>query len=385
MPLDYSQYFTEEHEMFRSQIRKFTETELAPNADRWEKDGLFDRWVFEKMGKLGFLGANYPEKHGGSGGDYWYAVVRAEELVRSNSAGVTLSLLVQTDMCTPIISEIGNDIQIEEFLKPALSGEKIGAICVTEPGAGSDVANIQTSARKDGDDYIINGSKMYITNGTRADFLTMAVRTNPDVPGYAGISFFTVPTGLKGYEIGKKMDKLGNRASDTAILSFEDVRVPKRYLLGEENHGFIHIMQNFQGERLIGSVSAIAGAQAILDGTVDYLRDRNAFGRPLSKFQTVRHKLAELQTNIDVARAYVYKVCESFAKGQDVTREVSMAKLFAGEMAVRNVDECLQLHGGAGYIEEYLVARAWRDTRLVTIGGGTSQIMKEIISKMMGL
>jgi citronellyl-CoA dehydrogenase len=378
-------YFTPEHEMFRSQIRKFVESELAPHADEWEKEGIFPRWVFEKMGQLGFFGANYPEEQGGSGGDYWYAVVRAEELVRSRSAGVTLSLLVQTDMSTPIIGHIGNKDQIDEFLAPALRGEKIGAICVTEPHAGSDVANIQTTARKDGDDYVINGQKMYITNGTRADFLTMAVRTNPDVPGYAGISFFTVPTNLKGYTIGKKLDKLGNRASDTAILHFDDVRVPKRYLLGEENHGFLHIMQNFQGERLIGSVGGVAGAQATLDGTIQYLRDRKAFGKPLTKFQTVAHKLAELQTNIDVARAYVYKVCEAFNNKEEVTQAVSQAKLFAGEMAVKNVDECLQLFGGAGYLEEYEIARAWRDTRLITIGGGTSQIMKEIISKMMGL
>ncbi len=378
-------YFTAEHEMFRSQIRKFVEEKLATNADRWEEAGIFDRWVFEEMGKLGFLGANYKEEHGGSGGDYWYAVVRAEELTRSRSAGTTLSLLVQTDMATPIISHVGTQEQIDEFLKPALAGEKIAAICVTEPGAGSDVAHIKTTARRDGDDYIINGSKMYITNGTRADFLTMAVRTNLDDPGYAGISFLTVPTNLKGITIGKKLDKVGNRASDTALLYFEDVRVPRRYLLGEENHGFIHVMTNFQGERLIGAVGAVYGAQLTLDSTIAYCKDRNAFGRPLTGFQTVRHKLAELQTNIDVARAFVYKVCDGFAKGEDVTREVSMAKAFAGEMAVRNVDECVQLHGGAGYIEEYDVARAWRDTRLLTIGGGTTQIMREIISKLMGL
>jgi citronellyl-CoA dehydrogenase len=378
-------YFTQEHDMFRAQIRKFVLEKLAPNADKWEADGLFDRWVFEEMGKLGFFGANFKEEDGGSGGDYWYAVVRAEELVRSRSAGVTLSLLVQSDMCTPIIAHIGTAEQKEEFLKPALRGEKIGAICVTEPGAGSDVAHIKTTARKDGDDYVINGSKMYITNGTRCDFLTMAVRTNMDVPGYAGISFLTVPMDCPGITIGKKMDKLGNRASDTALLYFEDVRVPQRFVLGEENHGFIHVMTNFQGERLIGAVGAVAGAQLTLDGTIQYTKDRQAFGRPLSGFQVTRHKLAELQTAIDVSRAFVYKTCESFDRGEDVTREVSMAKLFAGEMAVKNVDECLQLFGGAGYIEEFDIARAWRDTRLLTIGGGTSQIMKEIISKMMNL
>lgn len=378
-------YFTPEHDMFRQQLRKFVETELAPNVDRWEEQGIFDRWVFEKMGKLGFFGANFPEAQGGSGGDYWYAVVRAEELVGSRSAGLTMGLLVQSDMATPIISHIGTQEQIDEFLRPALHGEKIGAICVTEPHAGSDVANIKTWAKKDGSDYVINGQKMYITNGTRADFLTMAVRTNVDVPGYAGISFVTVPTNLKGFTVGKKLDKLGNRASDTAILHFEDVRVPQRYVLGEENHGFLHIMQNFQGERLIGAVGAVAGAQRTLDGTIGYLRDRTAFGKRLTKHQTVAHKLAELQTQIDVARAFVYKTCDSFNAKEDVTLEVSEAKLFAGEMAVRNVDECLQLFGGAGYLEEYQIARAFRDTRLITIGGGTSQIMKEIISKLMNL
>ncbi len=379
-------YFTEEHEMFRSQLRKFVTDELVPNVDEWEEAGIFPRWVFEKMGELGFLGANFAEDCGGSGGDYWYAVVRGEELVRCNSAGTALSLMVQTDMATPIIAHIGTKEQKDEFLVPAMQGKKIAAICVSEPGAGSDVANIKTTAKRDGDDYVINGSKMWITNGTRADFLTMAVRTNTDVPGYAGISFMTVPTDLPGISIGKKLNKVGNRASDTALLYFEDVRVPKRYLLGEENHGFIHIMQNFQGERLMGSVGAIAGAQHILDETIKYVTEREAFGRPLSKFQVTRHKLAELQTNIDVGRAFVYAVCDKFNKGvEDVTREVSMAKLYAGEMAVRNVDECMQLHGGAGYVDEYMVSRAWRDTRLVTIGGGTSQIMKEIISKLMGL
>lgn len=378
-------YFTDEHQMFRDQIRKFVTEELAPHADEWEEKGLFDRWVFERMGKLGFFGANFPEEDGGAGGDYWYAVVRGEELVKCNSAGTTLGLLVQSDMATPIISHVGTKEQKEEFLAPALRGEKIAALCVSEPGAGSDVANIQTHAKKDGDDFIINGSKLYITNGTRCDFLTMAVRTNVEVPGYAGISFLTVPMDLPGISIGKNLKKVGNKASDTALLYFEDVRVPRRYLLGEENHGFLHVMTNFQGERLMGAVSAVSGAQHILDETIRYCKERSAFGRPISGFQVTRHKLADLQTNIDVARAFCYKVVESFARGEDVTREVSMAKLFAGEMAVKNVDECMQLHGGAGYIEEYLVARAWRDTRLVTIGGGTSQIMKEIISKMMNL
>ena len=378
-------HFTSEHEMFRQQLRRFVETELAPNAERWEEEGLVDRWVFEKMGKLGFLGANFPEEDGGSGGDYWYAVARAEELPGCGSGGVVMGLLVQSDMATPIISKIGTKAQKEEFLKPALRGEKIGAICVTEPGAGSDVANIQTWARKDGSDYIINGEKTYITNGTRADFLTMAVRTNREVSGYAGISFIMVPAKTKGVTVSKKLKKLGHKASDTALLSFEDVRVPQKYLLGEENHGFLHIMQNFQGERLIGAVGSVAGAQRVLDGTITWCKERKAFGRPLSGFQVTRHKLVDLQTNIDVARAFVYKVCDAFNKGEDCTREVSEAKLFAGEMAVRNVDDCLQLFGGAGFIEEYPVARAYRDTRLITIGGGTSQIMKEIISKLMGL
>lgn len=379
------EYFKPEHELFRQQIHKFVVEELAPHAEEWEEKEIFDRWVFEKMGKLGFFGANFPEEDGGSGGDYWYAVVRAEELVNCGAGGVSMGLLVQSDMATPIISKIGTPEQKEVFLKPALRGEKIAAICVTEPGAGSDVANIQTTARRDGDDYIINGSKMYITNGTRADFLTMAVRTNPEISGYAGISFMLVPTNLKGITVGKKLKKLGHRASDTALLYFEDVRVPKRYLLGEENHGFVHIMQNFQGERLIGAVGAIAGAQRILDATIEYCKQRHAFGRPLTGFQVTRHKLVELQTEIEVARAFTYKVCDAFNRGEEVTKEVSMAKLFAGEMAVRNVNECLQLFGGAGFIEEYPIARAYRDTRLITIGGGTSQIMKEIISKLMML
>ncbi len=382
--MGYEKYFSEEHNIFRQQVRNFVERELAPHADEWEEAGVFPREVFKKTGDLGLLGLRYPEKWGGSEGDYWYTVVFNEELPRCLSAGVALGIMVQTDMCTPAIVAHGTDEQKEEFLAPAIRGEKIGAICVSEPGAGSDVKALRTRAVKDGDYYVINGSKTFITNGTRADWLTMAVKTDPDA-GYGGISMFLFPTDTPGFTVTRKLDKLGNRASDTAELAFDDCRVHKKYLLGEENKGFYYIMEGFQFERLAGAVGIVAGAQLLLDKTIEYCRTREVFGKPVSRHQANAHLIADLATELEAARALVYHCADMVNNGENAIREVSMCKLFTGELACKIADRCVQLHGGYGYIEEYYVARAFRDTKLGTIGGGSSEVMRDIIARMIQL
>ncbi|MBA2663061.1 MAG: acyl-CoA dehydrogenase family protein [Bradymonadaceae bacterium] len=376
--------FTEEHDMYRKAVRAYCEKELAPNAEEWEHARSFPREVFKQMGDLGFLGGRFPEEVGGSGGDVWHTAVWAEELPRCGMAGLSMAALVQSDMATPIINEIGTKEQKEEFLTPAILGDKIAALGVSEPGAGSDVAGIITHAKADGDDFVINGQKTWITNGSRADFITLAARTDMD-NRYGGISLFLFPTNTPGFAVGKKLEKIGNHCSDTAELFFEDCRIPKRYMLGEEGHGFYYIMQNFQGERLVGALSGTAGAQLVLNGTIEYCRERQAFGRPLSGFQVTRHKLVDMETELEACRALTYHAADLFNRGIPCQREISMAKLMAGNIAMSVVDGCLQLYGGMGYVEEGPVARAWRDTRLLSIGGGTTEIMKEIISKVMGL
>src|SRR4051794_37983908 len=297
--------FTQEHEMFRRNLRNYVEKELAPHALEWDEAGIFPREVFTGMAEIGALGINYPEDVGGSNGDYWYVVVLAEELVHSRNAGVNMALLVQSQMATPIINEIGTAEQKKEFLAPALAGEKIAALGISEPDAGSDVANLKTTARRVGDEYVINGSKMWITNGTRADFITLAVRTGD--AGYGGISLLTFPTDVKGFGVSKKLDKLGNLSSDTAVLFFEDCKVPARYLLGEENHGFYHIMTNFQGERLIAAVGAVAGMFRMVDDAIQYGNEREAFGKPLVKFQVWKHKFVEMLSQIEAAKWLTYR------------------------------------------------------------------------------
>ncbi len=376
--------FTDEHDMFRKALRDYCTNELAPHAEEWEDARSFPREVFQQMGQLGFLGCRYPEDVGGSGGDIWYTVVLAEELPRCTMAGLAMAILVQSDMATPIINEIGTQEQKEEFLVPAIQGEKIAALGVSEPGAGSDVAGIRTVAKKDGDDYVISGQKTWITNGTRADFITLAARTNPD-DRYGGISLFLFPTDTPGFSVGQKLEKIGNHCSDTAELFFDECRIPSRYLLGQEGAGFYYIMQNFQGERLVGALTGTAGAQIILNKTIEYCQERNAFGRPLTGFQVTRHKLVDMETQLEACRTLSYHAADLFGRGIPAQREISMAKLMVGETAMSVIDGCLQLHGGMGYVEEGPVARAWRDTRLLSIGGGTTEIMKEILSKVMNL
>ncbi|QSQ27401.1 acyl-CoA dehydrogenase family protein [Pyxidicoccus parkwayensis] len=375
--------FTEEHEAFRKTVRAFVEKEMTPHSLEWDRAGIFPRELFKKCGDLGFFGINHDPKYGGSGLDYWYVTAFAEELSRSYNAGVNMALLVQSQMATPIINEIGTDEQKREFLEPALKGEKIAALGVSEPGCGSDVASIKTTARRDGDDYVINGSKMWITNGTRADFITLAVRTGGE--GYSGISLVTFPTDVKGFGVSKKLDKVGNLSSDTAVLYFEDCRIPARYVLGEENEGFYSIMTNFQGERLVGAITTVAGMDRMVEDSIRYGNEREAFGRPLLKFQVWRHKFVEHLTAIEAAKRLTYHAVDVYDRKEvPAVKEISMAKLFAGDLAQRVAYDCQQFFGGMGYVEETPIARMWRDVRLITIGGGTSEVMKEILSKLYG-
>jgi citronellyl-CoA dehydrogenase len=375
--------FTPEHELFRQSVRNFVAKEMTPYAREWDEEGIFPRELFKKFGDMGFFGMRHPEDAGGQALDYWYVTILAEELVRSRNAGVNMAMLVQCEMATPIIAEIGTPEQKKEFLAPALTGDKIAALGISEPNAGSDVANMRTTARRDGDDYVINGSKMWITNGTRADFITLSARTGG--PGYGGISLFTFPTDTKGFSVSKKLDKVGNLASDTALLYFEDCRIPARYLLGEENQGFYHIMTNFQGERLIAAVGAVAAMALMVEDSIAYGNERDAFGKPIVKFQVWKHKFVEMLSQIEAAKWLTYRAVELFDDPETrpaAVKEISMAKLFAGDLLQKVAYDCMQFHGGMGYVTETHIARAWRDARLITIGGGTSEIMKEIISKL---
>ncbi|PTL75060.1 acyl-CoA dehydrogenase family protein [Vitiosangium sp. GDMCC 1.1324] len=375
--------FTEEHETFRQMVRRFVEKELAPHALEWDRAGIFPREVFRKCGELGLFGIHHDPRYGGSGLDYGFVTVLAEELARTDNAGVTMALLVQGQTATPILNEVGTEEQKREFLAPALAGEKIAAFGMSEPGAGSDLANLRTTARRVGNDYVINGSKMWITNGTRADFIILAVRTSG--PGAAGISLVTFPTDVKGFQVSKKLEKVGNLSSDTAILYFEDCRIPARYVLGRENDGFFHIMNSFQAERLVTAINAVAVMQRMLEEAIRYGREREAFGKRLIDYQVWRHKFAEHLTAVAAARQLTYHTVELFQRKRKPLQEISMIKLYTGELAQRVAYDCQQFYGGMGYIEETNIARAWRDVRLLTIGGGTSEMMKEIIATTAGM
>jgi citronellyl-CoA dehydrogenase len=380
--MEISSPFTSEHELFRKTVRDFAEKELLPHKEEWERERGFPREVFRKAGELGILGVCFPESVGGSGGEYWFKVVFCEEIVRCKMAGLAMDLLVQADIATPVINLLGTEEQKKLFLIPALKGEKIAALGITEPGCGSDVASIKTKAERQGDDYVINGAKMFCTNGGRGDFITLSVRTGG--PGYKGISLVTFPTDTKGFSVGKKLEKMGNHSSDTALLFFENCRIPRRFLLGEENQGFTYIMKNFQGERLVAALTCVAGSFLALEDTVKYTKERQAFGKRVIDFQVWQHKFAELYAELEAARRLTYHAVSLFNAGVECTKEISMAKLIAGDLAQKVAYDCVQAHGGYGYMEEYDVARFARDIRLMTIGGGTSEIMKEIIAKRLG-
>ncbi|MFO0724784.1 MAG: acyl-CoA dehydrogenase family protein [Myxococcota bacterium] len=374
-------FFTAEHDLFRKSVRDYVATKLRPHAEAWEAEGIFPRSVFQEMGDLGFLGIRVPETYGGSGLDFWYTTAFVEELVGSTMAGLNMGIMVQTDMATPIIWEIGDDYHKRNFGMPAAKGQAIAALGVSEPNAGSDVANLLTHAKSDGDDYVINGQKTFITNGTRADFITLAVRTGE--AGYGGVSLMLFPTDTRGFKVGRALKKIGNHTSDTAELFFEDCRIPKKNLLGEENHGFYYIMRNFQGERLVAALSAVAGAQRAVEEALAYGQERKAFNRPIGSFQVWKHKFVEHLTAIEAARRLTYHACDLFNRKEECTKEITMSKLFAGDLVQKVVYDCQQFYGGWGYVEEFPIARAYRDVRLVTIGGGTSEIMKEILTKLL--
>jgi len=370
--------------MIRRTVREYCEQRLAPHREEWDKAQQWPaREVFKEMADLGLLGIRFSEEHGGMGLDWWSTVAYVEALAHCRNAGVIMSILVNTDMATPVIDEIGTEEQKEEFLAPLITGEKIGALGVTEPGAGSDVASIRTTARMDGGDFVINGAKTFITNASFADFITLAVRTGED--GFGGISLVLFPTDTPGFSLGRKLDKLGTRSVDSSEIHFDNCRIPQRYLLGHLNAGFVHIMQNFQGERLVAALMATSGMEMSLKESMQYAEERSAFGRPVSKFQGWRHRFAEHLSAIRAAKMLTYHAVDVINATGDATLEISMAKLFAGDLAQKVAYDCLQIHGGYGFVEEYDVCRHFRDVRLITIGGGTSEVMKEIISKFSGL
>lgn len=379
--------FTDEHDQLRASIRRFVEDELAPHSDEWEDAGGFADWVFPRLGELGYLGLNVPEAYGGQAADYWATVVFAEEIMRCGGGSLPMAIAAHTDMALPPILKFGTEEQKQGYLAPAVAGDRIACIGITEPDAGSNVAGIRTSARRDGRDWIVNGSKLYITNGVRGDFVTMVVRTAPAVDGdpWSGISLFLVDTDLPGFEVAEKLDKVGMRASDTALIHLTDVRVPAESLLGIEGQGFKQIMWELQGERLIASLQAVAGAQLTFERALAYAQEREAFGRPISRFQVQKHRLVDMATEIEACRRLIYECCDKWNRGIYATTEIAMVKLACAQMSFRVSDEALQLFGGYGYSQEFPIERSWRDSRLMRIGGGTDEVQREIISKLIGL
>jgi citronellyl-CoA dehydrogenase len=375
--------FTEEHDMFRASLRAFLAKEVTPHVDEWERAELVPRSVWKQMGEMGFLGLRHPEEYGGMNLDYWYTVVLAEEMARVPAGGFGMGITVQTDMATPALARHGSHELKKKYLEPAIRGDYVCSIAVSEPAAGSDVAGIETRARLDGDCYVVNGRKMFITNGTQADFITCLVKTDSE-KRHRGFSLLVIPTNLPGFSVGRKLKKLGNHCSDTAELVLDDVRVPVANRIGEEGMGFIYQMQQFQDERLIACVSATSSAFAAYERTKEYARQRQVFGRPISSFQVNQHRFVEMLTHLTALRALVYECAHRFNSGEDVTKQISMCKLFAGEVSRSVIDCCLQMHGGYGYMDEFPISRAYRDNRLFRIGGGSDEVMKEIVAKLEG-
>jgi len=376
--------FTPEHEELKRTIERFVEQELNPHVDEWEEAGIFPAHeVFRKLGELGLLGLTKPEAYGGAGLDYSYSVLMAETLGNIRCGGVPMAIGVQTDMATPALARFGSDELRAEFLAPAIAGQAVACIGVSEPGAGSDVASIRTTARRDGDDYVINGGKLWITNGTQADWMCCLANTSEGNP-HRNKSLIIVPMRSKGVSVERKLRKIGMNSSDTAQIHFDDVRVPRRHLIGEEGHGFTYQMLQFQEERLWGAANALKGLDNAVRDTVEYARSRKIFGRPVLDNQVVHFTLAELQTEIEALRALVYRATELYVAGQDVTQLASMAKLKAGRLTREVADKCLQYWGGMGYTWENPVSRLYRDGRLASIGGGADEVMLSILCKTMG-
>lgn len=377
-------HFTEEHQKIFNAVQKFVINEINPHVDEWEKAGRFPAHeVFKKMGDLGFLGISKPADYGGLGLDWSYNLMYAEAMGEATCGGIPMASGVQTDMATPALAEYGSDELRREFLAPAIAGDYVACIGVSEEGAGSDVASLRTTARSDGGDYVINGSKMWITNGAQADFMCMLANTS-EGPVHKNKSLIVVPMKTKGVTVARTLDKLGMRCSDTAQIFFEDVRVPKRHCIGEEGQGFIYQMKQFQFERLYAAAKQIRTMDCAIQDTINYTRERKAFGKSLLDNQVIHFKLAELQTEVEALRSLVYRAVELVVNGEDVTRLASMAKLKAGRLVRQVADGCLQYYGGMGFMNETPISRLFRDSRLASIGGGADEIMLTIISKYMG-
>ena len=377
--------FTEEHNAIRQTVANFVDKEINPHADEWEKAGIFPAHeVFKKMGDLGLLGIHKPEPYGGMGLDYSYEIIFSEEMGRCRSGGVSMAVGVQTDMATPALARFGSDELRNEFLVPAISGDAVFSIAVSESHAGSDVAAIKTSARKDGDDYVINGSKMWITNSTQADYLCLLANTSDD-SRHTNKSLIIVPTKTSGVSFSERLDKLGMRSSDTAEVYFDNVRVPQRNRIGEEGMGFVYQMQQFQEERLFAAAGNLKTMENCIQDTIEYASQRKAFGKSILDNQVVHYRMAELQTEVEALRALTYDAVEGYINGEEVTRKASMAKLKVGRLVREVTDACLQYWGGMGFMWDNPVSRAYRDTRLTSIGGGADEVMLAIICKEMNI
>ncbi|MEH6945810.1 acyl-CoA dehydrogenase family protein [Bacillus sp. JJ634] len=373
-----------EHLMFRESLRKFMEKEVEPYFTQWEEERLVPRELWLKLGKQGFLCPSVDEKYGGMGVDFGFAAILSEELARVGTGLSGISL--HSNVVTPYLSSFGTEEQKKRFLPKFVSGELISAIAMTEPGAGSDLQNISTTAIKDGSDYIVNGQKTFITNGILSDVVLVACKTDPKAtPAHRGVSLLLIERGMAGFSRGRKLDKVGMHSQDTAELIFEDVRVPAANLLGEEGKGFLYLMDKLQQERLLTAIGGIVAAEDMLDITLQYVKERQAFGKPISKFQNTQFKLAEIATLVQIGRTFVDDLIVKHMAGQDIVTEVSMAKWWITDMARRISAECMQLHGGYGYMEEYKIARRYRDAAVAPIYAGSNEIMKIIIAKNLGM
>lgn len=373
-------YFSVEHELFRKSLRDFLHKEVVPHIEKWEKTGTIERFIWKKFGEMGFFGINYPEAYGGLHLDLFYTVVFLEELQKIKSSGFAAAMWAHTYLAMTHLNAEGDERIKQDYLAPSISGDKIGALCITEPFGGSDVAGMRTTAVKQGDKYIINGSKTFITNGVYADYYVVAAKTKPEL-GNKGISIFLVDKNTNGIS-ATKLDKLGWRASDTAEIAFDNVEIPESNLMGEEGKGFPYIMQHFAFERLIMAINAHARAEYAIEYTIDYMSQREAFGTKINKFQALRHTMVEHATEVEHCKIFNYAAVARLDKGEYVVKEATMAKLKSTKVADDTIYSCLQMLGGYGYMEEYPMARLFRDSRLGPIGGGTSEILKEILSKM---
>ncbi len=373
-------YFTEEHHFFREGFRNFLQKEVVPQIEKWEQSGTIDRFIWEKFGEMGYFGINYPEEYGGLNLDLFYTVIFLEELQRIGSGGFAAAMWAHAYLAMTHVHKEGSPAIKERYLSPSIEGKKIGCLCISEPFGGSDVASIRTTAIKKGDKYIINGSKTFITNGVYSDYLVVAAKTEPSLK-HKGISIFILDRDTSGIS-ASKLDKLGWRASDTGEIAFDEVAIPEENLMGLEGKGFAYIMQHFALERMIMGINAHARAEYALDYTMNYMSERKAFGKKLNEFQVLRHRIAQMASEVEMHKTFNYSIVKRLDEGQYVVKEASMSKLLSTKMADKVIYQCLQMLGGYGYMEEYPLARLFRDSRLGPIGGGTSEIMCEIIAKM---